>query len=142
MRSLKSSGSNKKSGRPHYTTITKTTRKDDASTQASMSDCDCDHHGSTSLRSSFNVDDNDCFIDNKPKYYYQGDVDDKGFIQARVKTSKFATENDRVVEDKTFEEDFERSFRNDAEKFDVKRDFDRFREKTAEHTKVSVLFNV
>ncbi|OTF80074.1 hypothetical protein BLA29_002694, partial [Euroglyphus maynei] len=141
MRSLKSS----KKGRPHYTT-TITTRKDDASTQASLSDCDCDANAidnvndndRTTLRSSFDMHDNECFVGNKPKYYYsgdQGDVDDKGFIQARVKTSKFAMQNDRVLEDKTFEEDFERSFRNDSEKFDVKRDFDRFREKTAEHTK-------
>lgn len=162
-----------------------TVRKDDASTQASLSDLsDNDErqhrysakhlHGShdrkfgstSSRRSSFQHDHqhthhDECYDSvnkqhstkgkkHQHQYYYGTDPLDsknnsngdgeKGFISATVKTSKFAMENDRVIEDKTFAEDFDRSFKGQAEKFDAKRDYDRFREKTMEHTKVLEIF--
>ncbi|KAI7688598.1 hypothetical protein SSS_07476 [Sarcoptes scabiei] len=142
-------------------------RKDDASTQASISDGSDDelrqgHHrqrniysskqNGCSSRTSFQTHDDECcdLAAGKPlkkQYYYGtdsfdrmagkngGNDDEKGYITANVKTSKYTMENDRVLEDKTFEEDFERSFKDKHEKLDVKRDFDRFREKTMGHTK-------
>lgn len=131
----------------------RTTYKDDASTQASLSDNDDDDHRRRSGRhevherieskkSTFGSPGSCCDGLNKNKYYY-GDEnghrhreDDKGYISSHVKTSKFAMENDKVIEDTNFNEDFERSFKDKSEARDVRRDYDRFVEHTKKHTKV------
>lgn len=151
MRSLKAgSTKNSKSGKGK-------TKKDDASTQASLSDSDDEtrrhrhgkHHHEVherveSRKSTFGTPDKCCDPLEKPKnkYYYGtdptvGENGDKGYISANVKTSKFAMENNRVVEDKNLNEDFERSFKGRNEQRDVQREYDRFVQRTKEHTKVS-----
>lgn len=142
-------------------------RKDDASTQASLSDSDDDHHHQgkasshhglqevhehfESKKSTFHTPDKCCDPLSgvncegvKNKYYFgtggappSGDRE-KGYISSSVKTSKFATDDGRVVEDKSFNEDFERTFKNDDERRQVAREYDRFVEHAQDHTKVRV----
>lgn len=159
MRSLKTNAKNTKSVK------TKSKSRDDASTQASLSDSDDEthrhrnrhgkhlhevHERVESRKSTFGTPDKCCDPLEKPqnKYYYGTDPSsgthhhnsngEKGFISSNVKTSKFAMENNRVVEDKSFNEDFERSFKGRNERHDVQRDYERFVERTKDHTKVFI----
>lgn len=156
MRSLKTSAKNSSKNSKGKS------RKDDASTQASLSDSDDEarhrhrsggrnmhevHERVESRKSTFGTPaghDKCCDpLESKPrnKYYYGADPvengdPDKGYISSNVKTSKFAMENNRVIEDKSFNEDFERTFKGHNEQRDVQRDYDRFVQRTKEHTKV------
>lgn len=152
MRSMKTSSS-LKGGKPKKN---RKSKMDDASTQASLSDSDHDddyrgrkpvHEHIEARKSPFVSPDHKC-IDpvghqhDKPKnrYYFGTDPshdEEKGYISSNVKTSRFAMENNRVVEDKSFDEDFERSFKDKHERLDAHRDYDRFVEHTRDHTKVN-----
>lgn len=129
------------------------TKKGDAATQASLSDSDNEakhsprqevHEHIESRRSSFSVpgtcDGHDHVDKPKKKYYFGSDralgEGEVGHISSNVKTSKFAMENDRVVENKTFNDEFDRSFRDSSERNEVRRDYDRFVERSKDHTKV------
>ena len=152
MRSLKTNSKNSKGFKGK-------TKKDDASTQASLSDNEDDthrhrhgkhlhevHERVESKKSTFGTPDKCCDPLEKPKskYYYgtdpvENDNREKGFISSNVKTSKFAMENNRVLEDKSYSEDFERSFKDKSERRDVQREYDRFVERTKDQAKVSTL---
>lgn len=157
MRSLKTSTSNLKGGN-NKAKKNRKSRMDDASTQASLSDSDQDdeyrgrkpvHEHIEARRSPYVSPDHKCLDPvghqqhDKPKnrYYFGTDPSqdngEKGYISSNVKTSRFAMENNRVVEDKSFDEDFERSFKDKHERLDAHRDYDRFVEHTRDHTKVS-----
>lgn len=159
MRSLKTSSGKKSSTKKNKGGRAK---KDDASTQATLSDSDDGdtrrhrskhevHERIDSRRSTYDIP-GDCCENihhsqhNKPKskYYFGTDRplgDDGGHISANVKTSKFAMENNKVIEDKSFNEDFDRSFKNRDEMTEVRRDYDRFVERTKDHTKVLIGLN-
>lgn len=152
MRSLKTNAKNSKGSKGKG-------KKDDASTQASLSDSEDDthrhrhgkhlhevHERVESRKSTFGTPDKCCDPLEKPKnkYYYGTDPlengrhenGEKGFISSNVKTSKFAMENNKVLEDKSFNEDFERSFKDRGERREVQRDYDRFVERTRDQAKV------